>query len=485
MADRNSDTATITLFDTYRGERRALQPIEAGRCRIYCCGPTVYDHCHLGHARSYVSFDVIRRYLVHKGYDVTYISNITDVDDKVIKRAKWKGEDPLELSRKFTESYFEDMGRLGVLLPDFNPRVTDHIPEIIEVVEGLVKKGLAYVSARGNVYFDLLKSKDKIGVLSHQTVEALLEGSGTRVEAEDDKRFPLDFALWKASEPDEPGWESPWGRGRPGWHIECSVMSMKYCGGQLDIHGAGMDLVFPHHEAEIHQSECYMGKEPFAKYWIHNGFLTIDKRKMSKSLGNFFTIKEVLERFSPKTIRFFILNTQYRRPIDFSDQHLEEAGKAHDRIVNAIVNARQALEKSKDEGDDLGLVEALKDATKVFEESMDDDFNTREALAGVFVLARRINEALSKGTPNKDALKGVLDFFVEIGDVFAMFKEEALGGMANGKGPSDDDIIALLKKREEARKAKDWAKADEIRDKLKDLGITIEDHKDGVKWRRN
>jgi len=474
----------LKVYNTLTREMEEFEPINGKKVYVYVCGPTVYDHCHLGHARSYVSFDVIRRYLIYKGYDVTYISNITDVDDKVIKRAKWKGEDPLELSRKFTESYFEDMGHLGILLPDFNPRVTDHIPEIIEVVEGLIEKGMAYVSTKGNVYFDLMKSKDKIGVLSHQTVEALLEGSGTRVEVEDDKRFQLDFALWKRSEPDEPGWESPWGRGRPGWHIECSVMSMKYCGGQLDIHGGGMDLVFPHHEAEIHQSECYMGKGPFAKYWIHNGFLTIDKRKMSKSLGNFFTIKEVLERFTPKTIRFFILNTQYRRPIDFSDKHLEEAGKAHDRIGNSIVNARQAMEKASDQGDDLGLGEALKEASKVFEESMDDDFNTREALAGVFVLARKINEALSKGTPNKGALKDVLDFFIDIGDVFGMFKEEALDHMAEGIGPSDDEVVAMLKKREEARKAKDWAKADEIRDKLKELGIIIEDHKEGVRWRR-
>jgi cysteinyl-tRNA synthetase len=474
----------LKVYNTLTREMEEFEPIDGKKVHIYVCGPTVYDHCHLGHARSYVSFDVIRRYLVHKGYDVTYISNITDVDDKVIKRAKWKGKDPIELSREFAESYFEDMERLGVLLPDFNPRVTDHIPEIIEVVEGLVEKGMAYVSTRGNVYFDLMKSKDKIGVLSHQTVEALLEGSGSRVETEDDKRFPLDFALWKASEPDEPGWESPWGRGRPGWHIECSVMSMKYGGGQLDIHGGGMDLVFPHHEAEIHQSECYMGKGPFAKYWLHNGFLTIDKRKMSKSLGNFFTIKEVLERFSPKTIRFFILNTQYRRPIDFSDQHLEEAGKAHDRIANSIVNAREAIKKASDDGDDLGLGEAVKEAKRIFEESMDDDFNTREALAGVFVLARKMNEALSKGTPNKGALKDFLEFFADIGDVFGMFKEEALGDQAEGKGPSDDEVVAMLKEREKARKAKDWAKADEIRDRLKELGIIIEDHKDGVKWRR-
>jgi cysteinyl-tRNA synthetase len=474
---------TLRVYNTLTRKLEEFEPLEGKKVNMYVCGPTVYDHSHIGHGRSYVSFDVIRRYLIHKGYDVNYISNITDVDDKVINRAKETGDDALELSRTFTESFFEDMEALGVLKADVHPKVTDHIAEIIEVVQGLVDKGSAYVTNRGNVYFDLRKNEDKIGVLSHQTLDALLEGSGTRKETEDDKRFQLDFALWKASSEDEPGWESPWGRGRPGWHIECSVMSMKYAGDQLDIHGGGLDLVFPHHEAEIHQSEAYTEVEPFSKYWMHNGFLMIDKEKMSKSLGNFFTIKEVLEKFPAKTVRFFILNTQYRRPIDFSDAHLAEAGKALERIENAITSARMALGKAPDEGDDMGLGKAVEEARRSFEDAMDEDFNTREALAGIFVLARKINEALTKGTPAKDALQETLDIFVEVGEVFGMFKAEALGSEAE-EGPTEEEIEALLKEREKARRAKDWARADEIRDELKVMGIIIEDGKEGPRWRR-
>jgi len=475
----------LKVYNTLSHELEEFTPISGRRVNMYICGPTVYDHCHIGHARSYVSFDVIRRYLLYKGYQVTYISNLTDVDDKVIKRAKEVGEDAFVLSRRFTESFFEDMKALGVMKADVHPKVTDHIPGIIDMVKALVDKGFAYVTYKGNVYFDLKKVEDKIGVLSHQTLDALVEGSGMRVETEDDKNFELDFALWKRAEPDEPGWDSPWGRGRPGWHIECSVMSMKYVGVQLDIHGGGLDLVFPHHEAEILQSESFTGKVPFAKYWMHNGFLTINKEKMSKSLGNFFTIKEVLQKFPAKTIRFYILNTQYRRPIDFSDAHLEEAGKSHDRIANTIVKVREALPKAPETGDDMGLAQALVEAKKVFEDSMDDDFNTREALAGIFVLARKINEALANGTPNKKAVQDLLNFFTHIGDVFGMFKDEASGkGVAGTGGPSDTEVEALLKERDGARKVKDFKRADAIRDHLKAMGIILEDGKAGIKWRR-
>lgn len=475
----------LKVYNTLTHELEEFKPITGRRVNMYVCGPTVYDHCHVGHARSYVSFDVIRRYLLYKGYQVTYISNLTDVDDKVIKRAKEVNEDPFAMSKRFSESFFEDMKALGVMKADVHPKVTDHIPGIIDMVKSLVDKGFAYVTYKGNVYFDLKKVEPKIGVLSHQTLEALLEGSGTRVETEDDKNFELDFALWKRAEEGEPGWDSPWGRGRPGWHIECSVMSMKYAGVQLDIHGGGMDLVFPHHEAEILQSESFTGKEPFAKYWMHNGFLTIDKEKMSKSLGNFFTIKEILAKFPAKTLRFFILNTHYRRPIEFSDAHLEEAGRSHDRISKAVTNARLALAKAPEKGDDLGLGQALVDAKKTFEDSMDDDFNTREALAGIFVLARKMNEAMAKGTPNKRTLQDILDFFVHVGDVFGMFKEEATGkSLAAANGPSDGEIEVLIKERDQARRTKDYKKADAIREQLKGMGVILEDGKGGNKWRR-
>jgi len=476
----------LKVYNTRTHEIEEFKPISGKTVNMYVCGPTVYDHCHLGHARSYVSFDVIRRYLRYKGFKVNYVSNITDVDDKVIKRAKEVGRDPFDLSKEFTASFFDDMKALGIQQADVHPKVTDQIPGIIDMVRTLVDKGFAYVTHKGNVYFDLSKVEAKIGILSHQTKDALLEGSGTRVETEDDKRFELDFALWKRADEDEAGWDSPWGHGRPGWHIECSVMSMRYCGLQLDIHGGGLDLVFPHHEAEILQSESFTGKEPFAKYWLHNGFLTIDKEKMSKSLGNFFTIKEVLQKFPAKTIRFFILNTHYRRPIDFSDTHLDEAGRSYERIANAIANARSALAKAPDKGDDLGLGDALKEARKVFEDSMDDDFNTREALAGVFVLSRKLNEALAKATPPRKAIQDVLDFFVDTGSVFGMFADEAQGRPWGGgaAGLSDAQVDALIEERNKARKAKDFKRADAIRDQLKAMGIILEDGKGGIKWRR-
>lgn len=475
----------LKVYNTLTRQLEDFVPFHGKKVNMYICGPTVYDDCHLGHARSYVSFDVIRKYLIYSGYDVNYISNITDVDDKVIERAKERGEDPFILARKFTESFIGDMKILGIKAPDSQPKVTEHIPEIIETIEALIKKEAAYATEKGNVYYDLTRSKNKIGILSHQTVEGLLEGSGSRIEVEDDKRYQLDFVLWKSSPESEIGWNSPWGRGRPGWHIECTVMSMKYGSQQLDIHGGGMDLIFPHHEAEILQSESYTGKYPFSKYWLHNGFLTINKEKMSKSLGNFFTIKEVLSKFSPATIRFFIVYTHYRNTIDFSEENLEEASRARKRIVNTINNVRYALKEALDDKNDYGLYELTCNAKEAFINSMDEDFNTRDAIGNLFVFTRKVNSIISEEKPCKDALEKVLEFFAEVEEVFGIFAEDEQGIQETVIHElSEEEIMEMIELREKARQEKNWAKADAIREDLKQKGIIIENSKDGVRWRR-
>ena len=473
----------LKIYNTLTRELEDFIPLHGKKVNMYVCGPTVYDHCHLGHARSYVSFDVIRKYLIYRGYNVNYVSNITDVDDKVIARAKETGEEPFALSRKFTDSFIEDMENLAVLPPDTRPRVTEHIPEIIEAISTLIDNGAAYVTSRGNVYYDLTASKEKIGILSHQTAEGLLEGSGNRIDVEDDKQYQLDFVLWKTSPEDEIGWDSPWGRGRPGWHIECSVMSAKYGSEQLDIHGGGMDLIFPHHEAEIHQSESCTGKHPFSKYWMHNGFLTIDKEKMSKSLGNFFTIKEVLSKFPAGTIRFFIVYTHYRSTIDFSEDALEEAGRARKRLLNSISNVEHALSSAPEDNNDLGLDELINATRKEFIAAMDDDFNTREAIGSMFVFGRKVNSVIANERPDRKALQKVLGFFEEINEVLGIFAEDE-GPQNEQSGLSDEDIMNMIDLREKARAEKDWVRSDAIRDELKEKGIVIEDGKEGVRWRR-
>ncbi len=478
---------TLKVYNTLTRETEEFIPLQGKTVNMYVCGPTVYDHCHLGHARSYISFDVIRSYLVYRGYDVNYISNITDVDDKVIERAKELEEDPFVLSAKFTESFKNDMKLLGVKAPDVQPKVTEHISDIIRSIETLINNGTAYVTEKGNVYYDLKRSEEKIGVLSHQTVEGLLEGSGSRVYVEDDKKYQLDFVLWKSSAENEPGWNSPWGRGRPGWHIECSVMSMKYGSEQLDIHGGGMDLIFPHHEAEIHQSESCSGKHPFSKYWMHNGFLTIEREKMSKSLGNFFTIKEVLEKFPAGTIRFFIVYTHYRTTIDFSEKALEEAGRARQRLLNTITNVEHALRETPDNENvtDSGIKELIDETRDAFILSMDEDFNTREAIGKLFVFGRRINSLITNKKPARSELKYVLDFYSEINDILRIFDfDENPDAEKESKGLSEERIMEMINLREKARREKDWAKADAIRDELNENGIIIEDSKEGVRWKR-
>jgi len=428
-----------------------------------------------------VSFDVIRRYLEYKGYTVIYIQNITDVDDKIIKRANELGEDPLSLSKRFTEAYFEDMEKLNVQRANIHPKVSDHIPEIIEFIDRLIKEGYAY-EVDGNVYFSVSKAKD-YGKLSHQPMENIL--AGARVEVDKNKRDPRDFALWKKVKPGEIFWESPWGKGRPGWHIECSAMAIKYLGPSIDIHGGGMDLIFPHHECEIAQSEAYTGK-PFVKYWIHNGFVTINKEKMSKSLGNFFTIREVLEKYDGETLRFFLLSTHYRSQIDYSDKHLQEAKQALQRIRGAINKLKTLIKQSREESkepskEERELIEQVRKSKQKFMDAMDDDFNTREAMPAIFELTRMVNSLDASSRISRSTLEEALQTYNEFGQILGLFQEEERRETYEETVGKLVDILIELRNR--FRKEKDWETADYIRERMREAGILLEDSREGTTWK--
>jgi cysteinyl-tRNA synthetase len=468
----------LRFYNTLDSRVEDFVPIHDKEVKMYVCGPTVYDYCHMGHARAYVVFDTIRRYLLYKNYKVTYVQNFTDVDDKILKRASEKGVPPLELAEKFIQAYFEDMDRLNVLRADYYPRVSQNIPAIVDMINTLLDKGYAYVSG-GSVYFSVDRMADRVGALSHQSYEALKVGA--RIEVDERKRNPMDFVLWKASKPGEAiSWESPWGPGRPGWHIECSAMSLKSLGPNIDIHGGGMDLIFPHHESEIMQTEAYTGKPPFAKYWIHNGFLMVNKEKMSKSLGNFFLVRDVLEKFSPDTVRFFILNTHYQSPLDFSDAALEEAERGLERIKNAISGVENRIKSPLSEAAAIGGVrERLEASRRRLEERMDDNVDTREAIAELFDLTRDVNRWLAEGDMPASQWKEVLDLYGTYSDI--------LGIKWTG---SVEDLLAsellqlIVDIRDAVRKKKDYETSDLIRKRLKELGITIEDSKEGTKIKR-
>jgi len=473
----------LRIFNTRTREKEEFVALSEGLVRMYVCGPTVYDHSHVGHARSYVAFDVVRRYLEKKGYIVTYVQNFTDVDDKIINRAREKGIPPLSLSEQFIQEYYEDMGALNVRRATVHPKASEVIPDMIHVISDLIDKGHAYES-NGSVYFSVETAKDKFGQLRHQSLEDMKDGA--RIEPDPEKRNPKDFALWKRAKPDEISWDSPWGPGRPGWHIECSTMSTKYLGNTLDIHGGGMDLIFPHHESEILQSECHTG-EVFARYWMHNGFVEIDSEKMSKSLGNFFTIKEVLRKFRPMVLRFFLVYTHYRSPIDFSDVALEEASRSYGRLESLHLSLTEAVGEVEDGMiPDLGspdpdVIETSFKAKSGFLEAMDDDFNTRVAITHLF----RIDEVYRKlkvegrdGRANSYMLLSVMD---ELSDVLGLeYGGEEVDAAEGLVGPL---IELLLSIRQRARKGKDWATSDEIRDGLKDLGVDLEDAPAGTSWK--
>ena len=476
----------LTLFNTLTGQQEAFRPIESKRVRMYVCGVTVYDYCHIGHARSALVFDVLRRYLEYSGYEVTFVKNFTDVDDKIIKRANEQHVPWEVITSKYIDAYYEDMGKLGIKPASIEPRATEHITEIIELTDRLIKKGLAY-ALDGDVYFQVDKYKD-YGRLSKRKLEDL--HAGARVDVDERKRHPMDFALWKHSKPGEPSWPSPWGAGRPGWHIECSAMSIKHLGDTFDIHGGGMDLIFPHHENEIAQSCGATGKE-FANYWIHNGFVQINQEKMSKSLGNFFTIREIFaksrwsERVTGEVLRYFLISTHYHGPLDFSDQALQEAKQALEGFYGLFDRLREAESQTAGDKD---LPALLDRAEESFKKAMDNDLNTPMAVAELQKLRNDVNKLLNRGLSTA-ARQRALREFRQLGTVLGLFQlDEWEHGVKPETGQLEltgEEIEAKLSERNEARKRKDFAKADEIRKSLAAQGIIIEDKPDGTsRWKR-
>lgn len=462
--------------------KQDFAPIEEGRVRMYVCGPTVYDNCHVGHARSYVAFDVLRRYLAYNGLTVTYVQNFTDVDDKIINRAREKGIPPLVLSEQYIQEYFKDMGALNVQRATVHPKASETIPDMINVISALIEKGHAY-EVNGSVYFEVETAKERFGQLRHQSLDDMRDGA--RIEIDEEKRSPKDFALWKRAKDGEISWDSPWGRGRPGWHIECSTMSTKYLGDTIDIHGGGMDLVFPHHESEILQSESYSGRQ-FVRYWVHNGFVQIDSEKMSKSLGNFFTIKDVMERFHPMVLRFFLLYTHYRSPIDFSDQALEEAGRALERLRSLYGSLMEAVGEIEDSViPDLGepsgdAVRVAFEVKRTFIEAMDDDLNTRIAISQLFRLDDEVKAMRSGGNMDRASSYVIFSVLNELSGVLGLSLESEDDGMDAGSEMLRSLVELILWIRNDARKRKDWNTSDAIRDRLRSLGIEIEDAGEGT-----
>jgi cysteinyl-tRNA synthetase len=458
----------LKVYNDLNNQKEEFKPLQPGKVRMYVCGMTVYDLCHLGHARVMVVFDVIYRYLKVKGYQVTYIRNITDIDDKIINRANEQGRPFTELTDQFIRAMQEDAAALGVLPPDGEPRATGHIDEILEMIRRLIENGHAYLAENGDVYYDV-RSFPAYGKLSGKSIEDLR--SGARVEPDEGKRDPLDFVLWKAAKPAEPAWDSPWGKGRPGWHIECSAMSTSCLGDTFDIHGGGADLTFPHHENEIAQSEGATG-HPFVRYWLHNGFVRINDEKMSKSLGNFFTVREILQHYRPEEVRYFILTSQYRSPLNYDEEHLENARGALTRFYTALRGLPEAQPAGEQRFGDR------------FEAAMDDDFNTPEALAVMFELAREINRIRPRDESRAAARGAELR---RMGAILGILQEEPEAYLRGGAGEDELDdsaIEQLIQQRLDARAAKQWAEADRIRDQLKEQGILLEDGPGGTTWRR-
>ena len=458
----------LRIYNTLTRAKEEFRPIEPEHVRMYVCGMTVYDYCHLGHARVLVAFDVVARYLRSLGYRVTYVRNITDIDDKIIARANENGEDYRALTQRFIEYMHEDCRALGVLAPDAEPRATHYIDSIVSMVARLLGKGAAYQGANGDVYY-AVNSFSTYGALSDRRIEDLR--SGARVEVDEAKNDPLDFVLWKASKPGEPSWESPWGPGRPGWHIECSAMSTSCLGDHFDIHGGGMDLQFPHHENEIAQSEAATGSK-FVNVWMHNGFVRIEDEKMSKSLGNFFTLRSVLEHYPAEAVRCFMLSSHYRSPLNYSEDHLRQAAASVRRLYTAL----RGLDATQDPP-----VEAW---CARFRAAMDDDFNTPEAVSVLFDLAHEINRERERDPARARSLAGALR---HLGGVLGLLGAEPdawLQGSSSGAGTDDAEIEAIIAMRTEARDRRDWAEADRLRDQLTAAGIVLEDGAAGTVWRR-
>ncbi|MBE5816695.1 MAG: cysteine--tRNA ligase [Clostridiales bacterium] len=463
----------MKIFNTMTRKKEEFIPITPNKVGIYVCGATVYNYFHIGNARPMVVFDTLRRYFEYKGYEVTYVQNFTDIDDKMIRRANEEGITVKELGDKYINEFFVDSTSLNVKKASVHPRATEHIDEIIALISGLVEKGIAY-QAGNDVYYDVTKFSG-YGKLCGQNLEDL--DLGNRIDVDDIKRNPMDFALWKGKKEGEPYWESPWGEGRPGWHIECSAMSMKYLGESFDIHAGGQDLIFPHHENEIAQSEGCTG-HVFAKYWMHNGFINVDNQKMSKSLGNFFTMREISEHYDSEVARLFLLSVQYRNPINFSDKIMEDNKNALERLYNSKRLLKDYIGDKTAEGDvSAQWAEKLNGFRATFEEKMDDDLNTADAISVMFDLVREINIAVAGNMPIADA-KAAYGLLMELAGVLGiLYKEDA-------EISEDDEITALIEERTQARKSKNWARADEIRDILKEKGIVLEDTPQGVRWKR-
>jgi len=489
----------LRVYNTLSAAKEEFVPLQPGKVSMYVCGVTVYDFSHIGHARANVVFDVIYRYLLYLGFDVTYVRNYTDIDDKIINRANRDGVAFSEISERFIREFDRDMEALGLHLPTIQPKATEHIAEIIDIVRRLIDKGCAY-QAGGDVYFCVEKFEGYLK-LSGRNLEEMQ--AGARIEVDDRKRHPMDFALWKEAKPGEPFWESPWGKGRPGWHIECSAMSMKYLGESFDIHGGGKDLIFPHHENEIAQSEAATGK-PFVKYWLHNGFVNINAEKMSKSLGNFFTIRDVLEKYDSEVLRFFLLSAHYRSPLDFSDQNLDDAEAGMERIYKALVGIGDFIGSGAPDAaaglDPALLTEAEQElAARAealpgrFREAMDDDFNTALAVAHVFDLVRSVNRVLAEGSKGRREMSAPLatarSAIVGVGEVLGVFTSEPSSYLERIKARKTaelaiavDEIERLIAERAEARKAKDFNRSDEIRDYLLSRNIMLLDGPQGTSW---
>ncbi len=462
----------MQIYNTMTRKKEELVPLVPGQISMYACGPTVYNYFHIGNARPFIVFDTLRRYLEYRGYNVRFVQNFTDIDDKMIRRANEEGTTVKELGERFIKEYYHDADALGVRRASVNPRATEHIGEIIALVSTLIEKGHAYATADGDVYFSV-RSFSGYGKLSGQNIDDL--ENGARVDPDEAKRDPLDFALWKAEKPGEPSWQSPWGKGRPGWHIECSAMSMSILGETFDIHGGGQDLIFPHHENEIAQSEAATG-HPFARYWMHNGYINVDNQKMSKSLNNFFTVRDIAKEFDLEAVRMFMLGVQYRNPVNFSRDLILQAQTALERLRTAKERLAEAKPAPAETAEDAAFLAQLADFKARFNEAMDDDLNTADAIGVLFEFARAANTFVTEPR-GKEAIEAGKALFGELTGVLGLLTHEKAEEF-----PAE--ATALLEERQAARKAKNFARADEIRDALKELGFTVEDTANGPKLKK-
>lgn len=473
----------LKVYNTLTRKKETFVPVTPGQVKMYVCGITPYNHSHMGNARPFVTWDVIKRYLEHLGYEVTHIQNFTDVDDKIINAANGEGVTWDTISNRYIASYFDVMDKLHIRRADKYPRVSEHMDEIINMVQTLIDKGYAYVIDH-DVYYSVEKFAD-YGELSGRSLDDMM--AGARIEVDDRKHNPMDFALWKGAKPGEPSWDSPWGKGRPGWHIECSAMSNKYLGDTFDFHGGGSDLIFPHHENEIAQSQACIGDDhSFAQYWLHNGFITIHNEKMSKSKNNFFTVKDILKEYPGEVIRFFILQTHYRSPLDFSDERLKEAQTSLGRLQNTKEYVDELLKKQGTSDTAKELAAKAEELKKAFYDAMDDDFNTALAISQMFALSKDINiyyQDVVNGGKAFDAenFKKVSDVYAEMAEIIGIFEQQ---DKAADDGLTDKLMDIIITLRQDARREKNWAVADKIRDALKDAGVVLEDTPNGVRWKK-